>query len=189
MQIDLDGCHITEDSLKRLCISCPSLEEVKLPRRDDFSEACLRVLLQHLPALRTLKLKGRSSVTGRCFSLLPESLQQLSVVSCDGFRSESLRQVGARCPQLRELTIFGLKKLRAGELAAVLTGCPQLERLKACDLSVPLERCLPPAGLPALRHLDIGWGRGVTDTTLRQLPDRVPGLQILSIEGTSYVYS
>ena len=185
MEIDLDGFCINEDSLKRLCVACPSLEEVKLPNHYHFSEASVWVLLRHLPALRTLELNSSDRVTGRCFSLLPSSLQRLSVAGCSGLRSDSLRQVGARCPQLRQLDVSGVPEVHAGDLAAALVGCPQLERLTARRLLEPVERYLPPAGLQTLRHLDVALAAGVTDTTLRQLPDLLPGLHTLNIQGTS----
>ena len=198
MKINLDStCSISEDSLKRFCSACPSLEEVKLGGFW-FSDTIVEVLLHHLPALRSLELYLNNDVTGRCFSLLPDSLQRLSVTGCTGLQSDSLRQVAARCPRLRELNVSDLYELQAGDLMevsdlyelqagdlmAVLTGCTQLERLTH-SLPVPLEQCLPPAGLPALRHLDVSRGVLVTDTTLRQLPRLLPGLHTLNIQSTS----
>ena len=180
VNVDLRGVHITDDSLKALCNSCPSLEVVK---SDSFSESSLRVLLRCSPALRELDLSD-SGVTGQCFSLLPGSLQRLSVAHCYELRSNSLRQVGARCPQLRQLEVSGLEQLHAGDLAGAVAGCPQLERLTAEYLRRPVERCLPPAGLMALTHLEVRWAAGVTDTTLQRLPDLLPRLQALNIAGT-----
>ena len=186
MEIDLDGFCINEDSLKKLCIACPSLEEVRLPSHYHFSEASVWVLLRHLPALRTLDLNSSDRVTGRCFSLLPAALQRLSVSGCTGLRSDSLRQVGARCPQLRQLDVSALPELSGADLRAALAGCPLLERLTARRMMEPLESHLPPDGLATLRHLDVGAAVGVSDTTLRQLPDLLPGLHTLNIQGTSH---
>ena len=178
VSVDLRGLHITDDSLKALCNSCPSLEVVK---SDSFSESSLRVLLRHSPPLRALDLSD-SGVTGQNFSL-----QRLSVAHCSEFRTNFLRQVSVSCPQLRQLDVSGLEQLHTGDLAAALAGCPQLQRLTAEYLRRPVERCLPPAGLPALIHLEVRWSAGVTDTTLRRLPDLLPSLQTLHIAGCDTV--
>ena len=180
VNIDLGDIAINNGSMKNLCVASPSLEIVKGGR---FNESSPCVLLRHLPTLRELELVS-DSVTGQCFSLLPGSLQRLSVAHCRGLRSDSLRQVGARCPQLRQLDVSGLEQLRAGDLAAALANCPQLEQLITWCLREPAERCLPPAGLPALTQLDLSSAYGVTDTTLRQLPGLLPSLQALNIRGT-----
>ncbi|XP_043200420.1 uncharacterized protein LOC122369615 isoform X2 [Amphibalanus amphitrite] len=182
VEIDLDGFCINEDSLKKLCISCPSLEEVKLPNHYHFSEASVWVLLRHLPLLRTLELNSSDRVTGRCFSLLPAALRRLSVAGCTGLRADSLRQVGSRCPELRQLDVSSLPEGAAADLSAALAGCSQLERLTARRMMEPIERHVPAAGLPALRHLDLGSAVGVTDNTLRQLADLLPGLTTLNIQ-------
>ena len=122
-------------------------------------------------------------MTGRCFSLLPASLRRLSVSGCAGLRSDSLRQVGSRCPQLRQLDVSALSEVRAADLSAALAGCQQLERLTARRLLEPVEKYLPTTGLTALRHLDVGSAAGVTDSTLRQLPDLLPGLHTLNVQG------
>ena len=171
---------IDDDSLERLWIACPTLEAVRIDR---FSEEDLRLLLRHLPALRELDL-GESGVTGECFSLLPGSLQRLSVAHCRSFQSDSLWQLGERCPQLRELDVSRLA-LHASDLSLALEGCPLLERLTAIGLhEADFERCLPPAGLPALTHLDLCSCRAaVSDITLEELPDLLPSLQTLNIKG------
>ena len=209
VNIELIDIAVTSDSVRKLCVACPLLEVVM---SDKLNESSLRVLLRHSPALRELDLTG-SDVTGQCFSLLPGSLQRLSVRYCYYFRSDSLRQVGARCPQLRQLDVSGWDGLDAGDLVVVLAGCPQLrqlnvsrmqqssaddlaaalsrcpqlERLTACYLRQPLERCLPPAGLPALTRLDVTRASGVTDTSLRRLPDLLPSLRMLEIAHCSAV--
>ena len=175
VKINLGIGGFSDKSMRKLCFACPSLEIVM----GRFNEGNLRVLLRHLSALRELVL--RSDVTGQCFWLLPDSLQRLSVEECDNLRSYSLQHVGKRCPQLRQLDVSWLWQLRAGDLAAALAGCPQLERLIARELREPLERCLPPAGLPALKHLEVSWADGVTDTTLERLPDLLPNLETLSM--------
>ena len=178
MKLKLVGINrVGDDALKRLWVSCPSLEAVEV-NINYFTEAKLRVLLLHLPALRELNINSSKLVKGHCFSLLPDSLQQLSVAYCTGVRSDSLRQVGARCPHLRRLDMAALQ-VNADDLAAVLAGCPQLEWLSLRFLEeVDFERCLPPAGLPELTHLVIS---GCNDTTLQELPDLLPSLRTLDI--------
>ena len=181
MNIELQYSDVTAESVRKLCTGCSSLEVVK---SECFDETRLRVLLRHLPTLRELDLSlSGQCFTGQCFSLLPGSLQRLSVAGCMYLRSDSLRQVGARCPQLRQLDVSWLEQLNVDDLAAVLTDCPQLERLTARSMCQPVERYLPPAGLPALTHLHVSGATGVTDTTLKQLPDLLPSLQTLNIQG------
>ena len=183
VNIDLNYIAVTDDSVRKLCNACPALEAVK---GCCFNDSSLCVLLSHLPALRDLDLSG-SDVTGQCFSMLPGSLERLSVSGCQKLRPHSLRQVGKRCSQLRQLNVSWLHQLRADDLAAALESCPQLERLAAENMRQPPERCLPPAGLPALKYLAVHGVDFVTDTTLQRLPDLLPSLQTLNIRGCEAV--
>ena len=176
VKIHFGGGNFSEESMRKLCVACPSLEIVV----GCLNEGSLRVLLRHLSALRELVVQS-DFVTGQCFSLLPGSLQRLSVSDRGNLRSDSLQHVGARCPQLRQLNVSGLPQVRSEDLAAALAGCSQLQRLMACELRQPMERCLPPAGLPALKQLNVSWAAGVTDNTLKRLPDLLPSLQTLSM--------
>ncbi|XP_037069145.1 F-box/LRR-repeat protein 2-like [Pollicipes pollicipes] len=178
-RVDLFHFDAAPQPLERLCSRCPRLGDVTLPPGS--AERCAEALLRRLPSLRRLDV-ARSDVRGECLSLLPESLEALSVAYCLHLQSACLRQL-TRCPRLRRLDVSGVEGLQAADLAAVLAGCPQLERLTAWRLEPALELCLPPAGLPSLRHLDVTDSGGVTDSTLKRLPDLLPGLHSLSIYG------
>ncbi|XP_037069213.1 uncharacterized protein LOC119090493 [Pollicipes pollicipes] len=176
--VDLFHFDAAPQPLEGLWTRCPRLGDVTLPRGS--AERCAEVLLRRLPSLRRLDV-ARSDVRGECLSLLPESLEALSVAWCRHLQPACLRQL-TRCPRLRRLDVSGVEGLQAADLAAVLAGCPQLERLTARGLKPALELCLPPAGLPSLRHLDVTCSREVTDSTLKRLPDLLPGLHSLSID-------
>ena len=78
--------------------------------------------------------------------------------------------------------------MTAADLAQGLRGCPLLERLSVAGLKPPLERLVPPTGLPRLTHLDVS-DTGLTSNSLRRIGSLFPSLGTLSIRGCRAVTS
>ena len=107
-------------------------------------------------------------------------LERLLLAGSHCYRGDSLLLEAAPV-SLRELDIADVPWVTSEDLAAGLAGCTRLERLSAAGLGPPLEECLPPAGLPALRHLNVRRAERLTDASLRRLPALLPGLRTLNI--------
>ncbi|XP_043239718.1 F-box/LRR-repeat protein 20-like isoform X1 [Amphibalanus amphitrite] len=183
LSLDMSSGFFTfsQQRLRRLVRACPLLEDVTLPSYYVCDEATVLVLLRHLPRLRRLQLLPGTQLTGQSLALLPGSLRQLSL-PCGWLSSEHVRHV-ARCRQLRELELTGVARLKTADLAAALAGCRCLERLSAARLGPPPQLYLPPEGLARLVSLDVSDAPGVTDETLRRLPELAPALTALNVQG------
>ncbi|KAF0303377.1 F-box/LRR-repeat protein 20 [Amphibalanus amphitrite] len=183
LSLDMSSGFFTfsQQRLRRLVRACPLLEDVTLPSYYVCDEATVLVLLRHLPRLRRLQLLPGTQLTGQSLALLPGSLRQLSL-PCGWLSSEHVRHV-ARCHQLRELELTGVARLKTADLAAALAGCRRLERLSAARLGPPPQLYLPPEGLARLVSLDVSDAPGVTDETLRRLPELAPALTALNVQG------
>ena len=108
-------------------------------------------------------------------------LERLRLTSSVHFHGESLHLDAAAPASLRELDISDAYWVTADVLSAGLACCPRLECFSAARLAAPLELCLPPAGLPALRRLNVRHTEPLTDDSLRRLPDLLPGLRSLTV--------
>ena len=145
------GLPMSRLDVRKLCVSCPHLEEVVLDCELD--ETGVETLLRRLPGLRSLHLEG-AKAEGRWLSLLPTSLQCLRLPWTRPMKLADYRHF-SRCPQLRELDLSRIE-VTDDQLATVLSACPLLERLSviACPrlsaLSLPnVARCT------LLRDLDV----------------------------------
>ncbi|XP_037072501.1 F-box/LRR-repeat protein 2-like [Pollicipes pollicipes] len=183
-QLDVSGVEgLRSADLAVVLDSCPQLEELDVAWCEGLKSTCLRQLTR-CPQLRELSVLFLSELDAEDLAAglagCPQ-LERLSVAGCEDLSSTCLRQL-VRCPKLRKLDVTRMKSLQAADLAAVLAGCRQLEWLSAVVLQPPLELCLPPAGLPSLRYLDVSRSHAVTDAALQELPDLLPGLHTLKLE-------
>ena len=87
----------------------------------------------------------------------------------------------ARCGELRSLELEWVAELEHEDLATGLAGCVRLERLVIKRRRDPVSHCLPPAGLPALRRLEL-FNCDLLDSDLQQLVLRLPNLQSVILE-------
>ena len=157
--------------LGAICDNCPLLTDVTLD--NTYTDDDLAVpLLTKLPCLRAFRVT-RGNLKGSCLTQLPTKLRLLAL-GCRYLDSTNVKEL-ARCRELRSLELHCTRNLKPAHLAAGLAGCVKLERFTLTDRDESVSECLPPAGLPALRHLDLT-GCYLTDADLERLLQRQPGL-------------
>ena len=88
-------------------------------------------------------------------------------------RHGELRRLGLGCAKTK------FKAKSRARLAAGLAGCARLESLGLCHMDSVVD-CLPPGGLPALRHLSLVEFT-LTDAELAGVVERQPGLESVSL--------
>ena len=135
VEIDLTRFRLDAWSLEQLCVACPELKVIKLPRKCD--DSFVEVLLRKLPHLRSLDL-ANTKVTGRFLAQPNDSVEQLSLACCSSLKFEQLRMVHlfAGDPsqqvvcwkQLRELDLSSTT-VSSADVTDVFKHFPQLERL------------------------------------------------------------
>jgi len=179
--LSLDHCNKIDSSSLRHVANCANLRQLYLTGGRNWKDDDISTALAGCQRLTTLIL-SESWVNGACLQKLPRKLEWLALDQCRSLHSSSLLHV-AQCANLRRLNVSHVYQLQSAHLAAVLTACSRLEQLDAEQLHCPLEECLPAAGLPALRGLDVSRSRSVTDDVLAVLPDRLPQLQELRMTG------
>ena len=167
--------------LCRLVRRCPELEDIVMSSCYEYDEPKVLLLLRHLPRLRRLELPPGTRFSGKSLALVPKTMRLLRL-PCGELCSTHVRHL-ARCRELRQLELSGASQLTAEDLAAALSGCGQLEELAVGRLTPPPERYLPPAGLAHLATLDLQDSPGVSDITLRRLPQLTPALTVLCLQG------
>ena len=170
------------DLLERLCAGCESLTEVKLG--EAANDQAVEAVLTGRPDLLVLDVctddpESRRNLVGDCFALLPTKLRSLAV-ECAHLRSSAVREL-ARCGELRSLKLDQVKELLPEDLATGLAGCVRLERLHLMFRYESVSDCLPPAGMPALRRLELLYC-DLLDSDLQQLVLRLPNLQSVCLK-------
>ena len=163
--------RLSPSVLRAICDNCPQLTDVTLSTYTDGDLAAMS-LLTELPCLRAFRFTS-DSLKGSCLTQLPTELRLL-VIDCRYLDSTNVKEL-ARCRELRSLELHCTRRLEPAHLAAGLAGCVKLERLTLTYRDEPVSECLPPAGLPALRHLDLT-GCYLTDADLGRLLQRQPSL-------------
>ena len=179
-QLNLSETQVRSQELGAVVAACPQLERLVVARCGELTGDWLPQLTR-CPQLRQLNLSEtqvRSQKLGAVVAACPR-LERLVVARCGELTGEWLPEL-ARCPQLQELDITGLTRADP-DLFGIPTACSRLERLRVAQMRNPLLT-FPTVSLPGLTHLDLRY-TGTDDTTFRRLPDLLPGLRDLGING------
>ena len=168
--------------LRQICANCARLTDVTLAR--GAGDAAVEAVLAARPGLRALRVTGSfpGRFRGWLVLQLPAELLRLAF-DCQGLRSAAVADL-AHCGELRSLELLRAHAVRPEHLAAGLSGCPRLERLTLTGRDASVSDCLPPGGLPALRHLQLP-DCHLTDADLRRLLDQLPHLESVSLSRCS----
>ena len=190
VEIDLTRFRLDTWSLQQLCVACPKLEVVKLPRKCD--DSCVEVLLRNLSHLRSLDL-ANSAVTSRFLAQENKSVERLSLAGCDSLKLEHLRVVHSIAgdpsqqvvcwTQVRELDLSSTT-VTSTDVADAFKHFPQLERLSFAHCSKLDSASLLHAALcERLRDLDVSHVGSVQASDLITLLTRCSQLERLALAG------
>ena len=162
--LDLSYSDATDDDVRLVADSFPSLTRLSLERCDSISDASLEVLARALPNLLALKLLGCRDVSDVGVRLLVPrccSLRELHVGWCD--ISDSSLQVLAQLSRcLTLIDVSGCARVSDHGVRRLVAACPHLS-------SMHLEGCRELSGWavagasPHLEHLSLGGCTLLTD--------------------------
>ncbi|XP_071339225.1 uncharacterized protein [Trachinotus anak] len=158
----LNGCHVTDDSLKKLvmrhkeslcrlevfgcqfltpsCLQtiyevCPGLKHLNIGQVPKVNAHSLTVMTSQLKCLISLNLTGLQAVTDATVDTLLQNcakLQSLTLSSCPGVTDLTLHNISKYTPCIRSLDISGCKAVTDAGVQSLSLGCRRLQQL---DLS------------------------------------------------------
>uniref|UniRef100_A0A7N9AZK5 F-box/LRR-repeat protein 15-like leucin rich repeat domain-containing protein n=2 Tax=Mastacembelus armatus TaxID=205130 RepID=A0A7N9AZK5_9TELE len=158
----LNGCHITDDPLKKLvmrhkeslcrlevfgcqfltssCLQtvyemCPGLQHLNIGRVPKVNTHSLTVMTSQLKCLISLNLTGLQAVTDTTLETLLQNcveLQSLTLSSCPGVTDLTLLHISKYTPRIRSLDVSGCKAVTDTGVRSLTLGCRRLQQL---DLS------------------------------------------------------
>ncbi|XP_056233224.1 uncharacterized protein LOC130170105 isoform X2 [Seriola aureovittata] len=158
----LNGCHVTDDPLKKLimrhkeslsrlevfgcqfltpsCLQkifevCPDLKHLNIGQVPKVNKHSFTVMTSHLKCLISLNLTGLQAVTDATVDTLLQNgvkLQSFTLSSCPGVTDLTLHNISKYTPFIRYLDISGCKAVTDAGVQSLSLGCRRLQQL---DLS------------------------------------------------------
>ncbi|XP_015782330.1 dynein regulatory complex subunit 6 isoform X2 [Tetranychus urticae] len=189
--------------------ACPMLKSIDFSRCNDVSETSLCELLLLRPDMESISLSRVDNITGKCFYRL-NSLSYLDLSGCSSIVTDAFSLLGQNCSQTLKtllapsLSNAGLKiicttflnlevfevessievELRGARLLGnlkklrVLRFYPELEDLDNGAMLSIMEKCLE------LTELSLCGTEKLTDLSIANLPEYLPNLTKLTLEGS-----
>ncbi|KAG7489526.1 F-box LRR-repeat 7-like [Solea senegalensis] len=160
--IILNGCHVTDDPLKKLIVRhkeslcrlevfgcqyltpsclqsiyqmCPALKHLNIGQVPKVNAHSLTALTSQLKCLISLNLTALQAVTDDTVATLLQNcvkLQRLNLSSCPGVTDLTLHNIGRYTPCIRSLDLRGCKAVTDAGVQSLTLGCRRLQYL---DLS------------------------------------------------------
>nr|XP_020458122.1 uncharacterized protein LOC109961559 isoform X2 [Monopterus albus] len=158
----LNGCHVSDDPLKKLIIRhkeslcrlevfgcqfltpsclqsvyemCPGLQHLNIGQVPKVNTRCLTVMTSQLKCLISLNVTGLQAVTDATLDTLLQNcvkLQSLTLSFCRGVTDLTLHNISKYTPCIRSLDVSGCKAVTDIGVQSIALGCGRLQQL---DLS------------------------------------------------------
>ena len=189
VELDLTRFRLDTWSLEQLCVACPKLEVIKMPRKCD--DSCVNVLLSRLPKLRSLDL-SHTNVTGQFLWTHHDSLEKLSLAGCKSLKIGEIAQsrrssenavLVVLWEKVRELDLSSTQMVTA-DLVRIFSHFRGLERLTLANcVKFEWNTLLQVTLCERLRDLDASHVGEVETSHLFTILNRCPQLERLSVAG------
>eukprot|EP00899_Mesostigma_viride_P003925 jgi/Mesvir1/13533/Mv16414-RA.1 len=198
-ELDLEGCCestavVTSDRISTLARNLPNLRRLNLTNCTLVTDISMKALARHCPQLRHVQLRrtwvtdvGVVAIVQGCRRLLSLDVTSLNVTN------DGMQAIARNCRHLSRLKVSWTMVTFAG-LCAVLRSCPRLRSLECVngkigdamgagalipELSPSLPSSASPNGQWELRHLNLDFFDGLSDTALEAVLRHCPDLRTL----------
>jgi len=99
----LEGCEITNLSIKKIAELCPKLQYFNVSERDDITDESICILLQLCPNLQELILEqcNITDATINAIINLRHNLQKLNIIYCDQVSRNAISSIKSFNPEIK----------------------------------------------------------------------------------------